>query len=67
MGLDDKISNKGEELKGQAKEAYGNLTDDPELEGEGKADQAKAHLKQTAGDVKDNIEDAKDKIKDALS
>ena len=67
MGLDDKISNKGEELKGQAKEAFGDATDDRELEGEGKADQAKAHLKQTGEDVKDNLEDAKDAIKDKIN
>jgi uncharacterized protein YjbJ (UPF0337 family) len=67
MGLDDKIGNKSEELKGEAKEAYGDLTNDPELEGEGKVDQAKAHLKQTGEDVKDNLEDAKDAVKEKLS
>ena len=67
MGLDDKIGNKSEELKGQAKEAFGDFTDDPELEDEGKADQVKAHLKQTGEDIKDNLEDAKDAIKAKLS
>lgn len=67
MGLDDKISNKGEELKGQAKEAFGDATDDHELQGEGKVDQAKAHLKQTGEDLKDNLEDAKDAVKDKIS
>ncbi len=40
MGLDDKVSNKGEELKGKAKEGAGRATDDPDLEAEGRADQA---------------------------
>ncbi len=42
MGMDDKIGNKAEELKGQAKETAGKVTDDPELEAEGVADQAPA-------------------------
>jgi len=66
MGLDDKIGNKSEELKGEAKEAFGDLTDNRELEGEGKADQVKAHLKQTGEDLKDNLEDAKDAVKERL-
>ncbi len=53
MGLDDKISNKGEELKGQAKEATGKATDDEKLEAEGKGDQAGANLKQAGEKVKD--------------
>lgn len=53
MGFDDKTSNKFEELKGQAKEKYGQATDDPEMEGEGKADKAKADVKQAAEKIKD--------------
>jgi uncharacterized protein YjbJ (UPF0337 family) len=60
MGLDDKFSNKAEELKGQAKESAGKLKDDPRLEGEGQADQASAGVKQ-------KVEDLKDAIKDKLS
>ena len=36
MGLDDKIDNKGDELKGKAKEAAGKATDDEQLEAEGR-------------------------------
>ncbi len=54
MGLDDKIENKGEDLKGKAKEATGKVTDDDELEAEGKTDQAKSSLK----DAKENVKDA---------
>ncbi len=53
MGLDDKISNKSEELKGQAKETTGKATDDEQLEAEGKGDQAGANLKQAGEKVKD--------------
>ncbi len=54
MGLDDKIENKGEDLKGKAKEATGKATDDEELEAEGKTDQTKSSLK----DAKENVKDA---------
>ena len=53
MGLDDKISNKGDELKGSAKEHLGKAADDPELEAEGHADQAKGSLKQAGEKIKD--------------
>lgn len=47
------------ELKGRAKEAAGDLTDDKDLQREGKADQV-------AGKVKDKIDQAVDKVKDAM-
>jgi uncharacterized protein YjbJ (UPF0337 family) len=53
MGLDDKISNASEEAQGKVKEAAGKATDDRSLEREGKADQAKADLKQAGEKVKD--------------
>jgi uncharacterized protein YjbJ (UPF0337 family) len=53
MGLADKASNKAEELKGEGKEATGRATDDPELEAEGKTDQAKGNLKQAGEKIKD--------------
>ena len=53
MGLADKASNKAEELKGEGKEATGQATNDPELEAEGKTDQAKGNLKQAGEKVKD--------------
>jgi len=49
----------GTELKGRAKEAAGDLTDDKDLQREGKADQI-------AGKAKDKIDDAVDKVKDAM-
>ena len=42
-----------DKMKGRAKEAAGDLTDDKDLEREGKVDQA-------AGTIKDKAKDAKD-------
>jgi uncharacterized protein YjbJ (UPF0337 family) len=61
MALDDrarasarnKARNKTQDLKGQVKEGGGRATNDPALEAEGRADQAKANLKQAAEKVKD--------------
>lgn len=48
-----------DDLKGRAKEAAGDLTDDKSLKNEGKVDRA-------SGSVKDKVGDAADKVKDAL-
>ncbi|MET1133739.1 MAG: CsbD family protein [Aeromicrobium sp.] len=53
MGLDDKLKNTAEDLKGKGKEATGKATDDEKLEAEGKGDQAKSDLKQAGENVKD--------------
>lgn len=47
------MSGQADEMKGKAKEAIGVLTDDDDLQREGKTDQA-------AGKTKDKLEDAKD-------
>lgn len=57
MSASDKIDNKAEELKGKAKEAVGNATDDDQLTAEGKADQGKSQLKQAGEKVKDAARD----------
>ena len=49
----DKVENKGEELKGKAKEAAGSAVGNESLEAEGKADQAKGNIKQAGEKVKD--------------
>jgi uncharacterized protein YjbJ (UPF0337 family) len=49
----DKMKNKAEELTGQGKEAAGKATDNPNLEAEGKGDQASGNLKQAGEKVKD--------------
>lgn len=48
-----------DDIKGRAKEAAGDLTDDEDLKREGKVDQA-------TGTVKDKVEDVSDKVKDVL-
>jgi uncharacterized protein YjbJ (UPF0337 family) len=48
-----------DEAKGRIKEAAGDLTDDKDLQREGKVDQA-------SGKAKDKIDDAGDKAKDLL-
>jgi uncharacterized protein YjbJ (UPF0337 family) len=58
------MGNKGEELKGRAKEAAGAATDDDDLKREGKMDQASASIKDKVGDgvdkVKEKVRDVKD-------
>jgi uncharacterized protein YjbJ (UPF0337 family) len=49
-----------DDLKGRAKEAVGDLTDNDDMKREGKLDQA-------SGKVKDTVDDVKDKIGDALN
>ena len=53
MGLDDKIKNAAQDIAGKAKETVGKVTDNEKLEAEGRADQAKADLKQAGENVKD--------------
>jgi uncharacterized protein YjbJ (UPF0337 family) len=53
VGDKDKLQNTADEKLGEAKEAMGKASDDEELEGEGKADQTKANLKQAGEKVKD--------------
>ena len=53
MGIDDKFDNAKDEKLGQAKEAFGNATNDDSKVAEGKKDQAAASAKQTGEDVKD--------------
>ena len=56
MGEQDKANNRMEDLKGKVKEEAGKLTDDEELEAQGKRDQTKSDLKQAGEKVKDAFE-----------
>ena len=49
---------KGEELKGRAKEAAGDLTGNKDMQREGKVDQGSAKTKDKVGDAADKIKDA---------
>lgn len=62
MGLDDKISNKAEDLGGKAKEAAGSATGNKDLENEGKGDQLSSAVKDGAEKVKDAASNIKDKL-----
>ncbi|MDP9393324.1 MAG: CsbD family protein [Actinomycetota bacterium] len=53
MGADDKTANKVEEITGSAKEQIGGATGDKDLQNEGRADQAKADVKQAGEKIKD--------------
>jgi uncharacterized protein YjbJ (UPF0337 family) len=53
------VSDKTDDIKGRAKEAVGDLTDDKDLKREGKVDRA-------AGSAKDKAEDAVDKVRDKV-
>jgi len=53
MGLDDKMKNKADDLRGKAKEGAGKATDDESLEAEGRGEQTAADLKQAGEKVKD--------------
>ena len=63
MGLDDKISNKTEDLKGKVKEGTGKASGDEQLENEGRGDQASASVKDGVEKVKDAGRDIKDAFK----
>jgi uncharacterized protein YjbJ (UPF0337 family) len=63
MGLDDKADNKGQDLKGRAKEAAGSLTGDDDLKNEGRGDQAESSIKQAGEKAKDAVSDVKDAFK----
>lgn len=55
MSASDKINNEAEDLKGKAKEATGNATNDDKLVAEGEADQTQASVKKGAESVKDAL------------
>ncbi len=63
MGLDDKISNKADDVKGRAKEATGAATGDDDLKHEGRGDQAESSVKQAGEKAKDAVSDVKDAFK----
>ena len=58
---------KADELKGRAKQAAGDLTDNDDLKREGKMDEKGGKVKQAAEQAKDKIEEGVDKVKDKLS
>ena len=59
-------SSTGDDLKGRAKEAVGDLTNNAGLKREGKADRAAGKVKEKLDDAKDKLEDVVDEVKDKL-
>ena len=58
--MNDSFSDNMQEAKGRMKEAAGAATDDNEMRHEGKADQAKAKVKEKIDDVTDAVKDKLD-------
>ena len=55
MGLDEKIRNKVQEIKGRAKKNAGRATNDQWLEAEGRKDEGAGNMKQAGEKVKDTF------------
>ncbi len=55
-----------DDLKGRAKEAAGDLTNDDDLKNEGKTDRASGKVKEGIDDAKDKAKGAVDSVKDKL-
>jgi len=53
MGIEDKIDGKTDEVKGEVKETAGQVTNDEDLEAEGKGDKMKGNLQQGVEKLKD--------------
>jgi uncharacterized protein YjbJ (UPF0337 family) len=60
------MGEKSDEMKGRAKEAAGDLTDDDRLKREGKVDQAGAQVKETTGDAVDKGKEAWRKVENKV-
>ncbi|MEP6697757.1 MAG: CsbD family protein [Pseudonocardiales bacterium] len=53
MSAEDKLKNQAQNVKGTAKEKFGDATDDESLQAEGQGDKAASNLKQAGENVKD--------------
>ncbi len=60
------MEGKTDDIKGRAKEAAGDLTDDEELQREGKVDRAAGSVKEKLEQAKEKGEEFVDKAKDRL-
>ena len=56
-----------DKAKGRVKEAAGDLTDDKDLQTEGKADRAGGEVKEKVEQAKDKVEGLVDKAKDKIT
>jgi uncharacterized protein YjbJ (UPF0337 family) len=53
MATENKAANKVTQAKGKIKKKAGQVTDDPDLEAEGQAEESKGDLKQAGEKIKD--------------
>jgi uncharacterized protein YjbJ (UPF0337 family) len=53
MSMSDKVRHKAQELRGRVKRNAAEVSGDPYMEGEGRAEERKANLKQAAAKIKD--------------
>ncbi|MDX6495394.1 MAG: CsbD-like [Gaiellales bacterium] len=56
------MGDKTDELKGTVKEEAGRMTDDRDLEAEGKRDKAKADIKRGVDDAADSVKSGVDRV-----
>jgi uncharacterized protein YjbJ (UPF0337 family) len=56
-----------DKAKGHVKEAAGDITDDEQLEGEGKIDKTTGKVKDAAESAKDKVSGLADKVRDKIS
>ena len=61
-GTRDRAEGTVEEMKGKAKQAWGDMTDDERAQAEGKVEEAKGKAQQAWGDLKDKADDLMDDI-----
>jgi uncharacterized protein YjbJ (UPF0337 family) len=66
MGLENKVKNKANQAGGKVKETVGRLTDDPQMELDGRMQNAGAKVAEDAEKVKDSVKRGVRDIKDAL-
>jgi len=64
--MKDKVKNKASQVSGKAKETVGKLTDDEQLEAEGRLQHDKATLAEDADKLTVNVKHAAEHIKDAF-
>jgi len=63
MGMTNKVSNKLQDLRGKGKEAVGSVLGHKDLQAKGKADQAKAAVKDAGEHLKDKASNVRDALK----
>jgi uncharacterized protein YjbJ (UPF0337 family) len=62
----DELKGKANQLKGAAKQKAGELTDSPELQGEGVADRAKGKVQEGFGAAKRKVSEGIERATDAV-